>query len=189
MFIRPLIATTFSLLLTACALSPQYVEIDPDIEVRQQVVSTHVTTLDIVDRRPKSELGTRGGVYAETSFIYPSQPLPDSLRPAAIEALGKLGLATQGQSPQPVNITLYIDELSYHTDSAALQKNVTLNCRISAEIKKGTRSHQGNFNSTKMHSYLKAPNEGENRKIINEVLSETLTRVFNDTQVINFIQN
>ncbi|MEH6627871.1 MAG: YajG family lipoprotein, partial [Motiliproteus sp.] len=164
-------------------------EIDPDIKINQHINVAHTATLDIEDRRPQNPLGTRGGVYATTSFIYPSQPLEQGLRPAAIHALQQLGLTTEGLSPKPIGINLYIDELSYLAESSSLTVTVTLNCRISAEINKADRSHQGNFKSSKTYSYVKSPNEEENRKIINEILSETMTRVFNDEKLISFIQN
>ncbi len=189
MMIRNLGIALLTLLLSACALSPQYVEIDPDINVNRQIGVSHIVTLDIEDRRPQNPLGTRGGVYAKTSFIYPSQPLAQGLRPAANRALQQLGLSTEGLSPNPISITLFIDELSYQADSSSLPVKITLNCRIRAEVNKADSSHQGNFKSSATHSYVKSPSEEENRKIINEILSETMTRVFSDEKLISFIEH
>lgn len=189
MILRSLSITLLIVSLAACALSPQYVEIDPDIKISQQIDTAHITALTIYDKRPENQLGTRGGVYAQTSFIYPSQPLTESLKPAALHALQQLGLATEGLSPNPLNVSLNIDELSYTADSSTLPIKVTLNCRISIEIDKMGSIHKGNFKSSKTHSYLKSPNEEENKKIINEIVSDTMTRVLNDQKLINFVNN
>lgn len=179
-----LLALTFS----ACALSPQHVELMPSVEVTSRLPVAHIVSLSIEDQRPQNYLGTRGGVYADTSYIYPATSLQQSLRPAALQALQQLGLQTEGVSPQPILIKLVIEQLSYQMDDRALPKKVTLNTRIRAELTRGTQQHQGNFNSAKVYNFVKSPSAEQNQKIVNEILSETLTRLFNDPQLLAFLQ-
>ena len=176
------------IILTGCALSPQNVELNPTVTVTNSIPVAHVVRLSIEDQRPQEHLGTRGGVYAESSYIHPARPLEESLHPAATKALQGLGLQTDGVSPKPILVNIIIDELSYAVDNDSVPKKVTLKTRIRAQILKASREHNGQFSSTKTHSYIKLPDEEENQKIINDILSNTLTRLFNDQKLINFIQ-
>lgn len=184
----PLCAALAVLSLSGCALSPQYVDLRPDIEIKQQVNPSQVVTLSIEDNRGKAQLGTRGGVYKDTSFIYLNRPIADSLRPAAIQALNALGLDTEGQSPVPVNIKLRLDRFDYQMNDEKLPKKVALNIGIHLTATKGSGTHEGQFNSAKEYSFMRAPSDEDNEKIINEILSETLSRLFNDQRLLDFIR-
>ncbi len=184
---RMLTVGAAAVVLSACALSPQYVDVNPTIEVKKQTASPNVVQLQIEDKRPQTQLGTRGGVYKDTSYIYLNKPIAETLTPVAEKALQQLGLQTNGQSPQPYEITIRLDKLTYSINEEKLPKKVALNTSLHLSVNKGDRSHEGEFNSSKEFSYMKAPSEEENEKIINEILSETLTRLFNDPQFITFI--
>ncbi len=188
MAIRAILTAACALIISGCALSPQHVTLSPRVTVNDHIAVAHIVQLHIEDKRPQQHLGTRGGVYSETSYIYPQQSLPASLRPAAIRALQELGLQTEGLSPQPIQLTLTVEELSYRTDDSKLPKKVALSTRIHARVIKGEREHEGRFNSSKTYSFVKSPSTEENQKIINELLSETMTRLFNDPKLLNFIR-
>lgn len=172
------------LLLSACALSPQYVEIDPDIEVNSQLPVAQVVSVQVEDNRGQEALGTRGGTYSDTSFIYPSKSLSESLKPAAEQALQEMGLETQGASPMPIKLTLIVDQLSYQMNNSAVPKVVTLNTRIRATVDRGGEHYEGRYSSSKSRNFMTSPNEEANRQMVNAVLSETLTRLFNDPEIL-----
>ncbi|OMH25926.1 YajG family lipoprotein [Motiliproteus sp. MSK22-1] len=189
MLLKTSLLALLSIALTGCALSPQNVELNPTVTVTNSIPVSHVVKLNIEDRRSQNQLGTRGGVYAESSYIYPARPIEESLRPTALKALENLGLQTTGMSPSPILVNIIIDELSYTADDSSVPKKVTLKTRIRANVLKASREHNGQFNSSKTHSYIKLPSEEENQKIINDILSETLTRLFNDQKLVDFIKH
>lgn len=176
------------LLLTACALSPQYVEISPKIEVKERIMPAQVVQLSIEDNRTQQHIGTRGGVYKETSYIYLDKPVSKSLRPVAIAALQELGLDPNGVSPQPVLMNIRLDQLSYVMSDESLPKKVDLTASLHLSASKGDKNHEGRFNSAKQFSFFSAPDEEDNTEMINEILSDTLTRLFNDPKFIQFIR-
>ena len=93
MTFRASLIVVLSLLFAGCALSPQNVILTPTITITNSITAPHVVKLSIDDRRPQKHLGTRGGVYAKSSYIYLAKPLAQSLYPAAITALQKYNLA------------------------------------------------------------------------------------------------
>ncbi len=172
------------LLLTACALSPQYVDIDPDSEVNHQLPVSQVVLVQVEDNRGQEALGTRGGTYSDTSFIYPSKSLSESLTPAAEQALRELGLDTQGPSPMPIKLTLIVDQLSYQMNDSALPKVVTLTSRVRAKVDRGGEHYEGRYSSSQSRNFMTSPNDEANRQMVNAVLSDTLTRLFNDPEIL-----
>lgn len=183
-----LLVSMFALaVLNGCALSPQYVDIKPTIDVKSKVAAANIVIVNVQDRRAQAQLGTRGGVYKDTSYIYLSKPINETLQPEAKSALNRLGLQTQGASPQPIEMTIFLDKLSYSIIEEKLPKKVNLEAKLSLTVKRGNETHEGAFNSAKEFSYMKSPSEEENEKIINEILSETLSRLFNDSRFINFM--
>lgn len=187
MLSRAAVLILSAVFLGGCALSPQYVDLKPTIDVKEQELTPNIVQLSIVDKRPETKLGTRGGVYKDTSYIYLSKPIEETLTPAAQAALQKLGLQTQGLSPLPYQMTIQLDKLTYKMNDEKLPKKVSIDTSISVFLSKGDKSHQGEFSSAKEFSYMKSPNEEENQKIINEILSDTLTRLFNDNKVVSFL--
>ena len=78
--IRLFILSVPVLFLSACALSPQIIVIEPDISVQGNSVQPLVLQLEVVDGRDSPILGQRGGIYKETSHISTSENMTTTLR-------------------------------------------------------------------------------------------------------------
>jgi len=186
---RPFIAAAFALSLIGCATSPQQVHLNPQIEVNSRLAKQPAVQLTINDLRTTPSLGTRGGVYGSTNHITADRNLSDSLRPAAIKALNELGARVDAPSPFPVTLSLDIERISYQVDDgSALPIQITLDAAIRATASKEGKQFSGRYESSKRHKFVAAPSEQRNEEIINEILSETLVRVFNDPRLLTFME-
>lgn len=176
--------------LAGCAQSPQQVRLNPVISVSNILDNQPSVHLSITDKRPSQSLGTRGGIYRDTNHITLEQQLNRSLRPAAEAALTEMGVQVDQPSPMPTQLNLIVEELSYKVaDTQSLPLEITLRSRIAAVANKDGRQQASRYESTKLHKFFKAPDEATNAKIINDIVSETLTRLFNDPRLVNFIRN
>lgn len=177
-----------TLLLAGCAKSPQQVMLAPQIDTDAQLSRSPVVQFNIVDNRADPVLGTRGGVYA-TSHLTLARPLDEALRPEIERTLQALGAELNQVTPFPVRLTLYLDTLTYRTEEATTPPiNVTLHAAITAKGSSKEREYEGRWESTQKHQFLRIPSEAKNEEIINELLSETLSRMFNDPKLLRFLQ-
>ncbi|WP_421861913.1 YajG family lipoprotein [Motiliproteus sp.] len=184
-----LLGLTALLTLAGCAQSPQQVRLDPVISVNTVVENQPTVHLSITDKRPSQSLGTRGGVYRDSNHITLAQPISRSLRPTAEAALTEMGIRVDQPSPQPVQLNLIVEELSYKVaDTQTLPLEITLRAQIAAIADKNGSQQASRYESTKVHKFFKAPNEATNAEIINQIMSETLTRLFNDPRLIDFLR-
>jgi len=186
---KPLIALALAVSLIGCASSPQQVHLNPQIDVSSRLTKQPAVQLTINDLRPSPSMGTRGGVYGSTNHITADRNLSDSLRPAAIKALNELGARVDASSPFPIALSLDIEKVSYQVDqNSSLPIQITLDAAIRASASKEGKSFSGRYESSKMHKFIKAPSEQRNEEIINEILSDTLNRVFNDPRLLTFME-
>src|SRR5699024_4786598 len=75
-YLIPLVCLTF---LSACALSPQRVTLTPSVNHVEQNSIGHNQPLRVVgkDWRDNTVIGSRGGIYADTSLIRASNDVAD----------------------------------------------------------------------------------------------------------------
>jgi uncharacterized lipoprotein len=173
--------------LNGCALSPQQVTLSPIIDTPSQINRSVQVQVEVIDNRPQQSLGNRGGVYADSSHILPDRPLEESLLASSQQALYNLGLNRSNPTPFPVRLTLIVDQLSYSAEGN-LPIQVSLYVTLRAKAVKRNREHSATFETNQKHRFLKAPTPEQNERIINELLSDTLSRLFNDPALLEFIQ-
>ncbi|MDX1519862.1 MAG: hypothetical protein R3318_07025, partial [Gammaproteobacteria bacterium] len=81
--------SAFVFFITACALSPQIIVIEPDINVQGKSDWPRTLRLDVTDGRDSPIIGQRGGIYKDTSHISTSENMTATLRKSLVKALQK----------------------------------------------------------------------------------------------------
>lgn len=177
------------LTLSGCAKSPQQVRLNPEVNVDSYISNQPTVYLTITDKRPSKSLGTRGGVYRDTNNITLSKDLASTLRPVATAALNEMGVIVDDPSPRPIKLELIVETLEYKVnENQTLPIEVSLKTRISAVVDSNGKQQTTQYQSSKLHKFFTAPNTEDNSKIINDIVSETLTRLFNDPKLINLLR-
>ncbi len=185
---RLLSLSLWFLLLSGCALSPQQVLISPQVTPTQTLQGAPRVQVTVVDQRPRDIIGTRGGIYGDTSFVRPGNDLKQALASQAETALAAMGARPGPAAADSTRITLYLETLDYSVKTQGVFKDINLQCHMRAVAEQGGRRHEGRFVSNRTHRFVKAPSDAENEAIINEIISETLGRAVNDSELASFIQ-
>ncbi len=184
-----IVAVLLALLgLGGCALSPQTVDLSPQAELKATTpINRQAIQLQALDARPSVIVGSRGGVYAESSLIRTDLELPAQLRAAAAAALSLKGFDASAER-QPLSLRLYLDELSYRVPAGdyVTQVDLASTLRIVAERSDGQR-FQGRYRATEQLRVAKAPSSGRNEELLNQVISAALTRAFDDPRLYQFL--
>ncbi|HKM36351.1 MAG TPA: YajG family lipoprotein [Thiopseudomonas sp.] len=172
--------------LTGCGLSPQHLQPEPRFtgQVAKVGQGQPVTVL-VRDARSSPIIGTRGGLYANSSVISVSGAsfLP-RLQAETDAAVRMMGFTPMSQGVGNAQLTLTLTELSYKAiEKNPLSKEAKLQAVYTLEAVNGTRRYSGRYAATLTQGYASAPNEQKNNEWVSSVLGEALQRVFNDPAV------
>lgn len=178
--------TLCALTLTGCALSPQQLDPNPKLTgTINPVGQGQPVVVRVVDGRSSPALGTRGGLYPETSsIIVPADKLLPKLQAqteAAVRLLGFTPSANAYNSPQ---LTLTLAELKYQSPKEGLyvtEANIGATLRV--DVQNGGRRYNGRYGASLNQRFGMAPNEQTNTKLVSDVLSDALSRVFRDQNI------
>lgn len=180
-----LIAVT-SLTLGGCALSPQQLSPDPKLNNNFTAVGQgQPVVVRVVDGRPSPVLGTRGGLYAETSNIsVASADIVPKLQAQAEAAVRLLGFTPTPNAYNAPQLTITLAELKYQSpkDSNYVTE-ADISASFRADVQNATRRYSGRYGASLNQRFGTAPNQQTNTKLVSDVLSDALTRTFKDPTI------
>lgn len=175
-----------SLSLVGCAHSPQQLSPQPKLTTQLNPVGRgQPVVVRVVDGRPSQSLGTRGGMYPETSTISVNgNDVVPKLQAQAEAAVRLLGFTpTQGGSNAP-QLTVTLAELKYQSPKDKMYvTEATIGATFRADVANANRRYSGRYGASLDQRFGMAPNQETNTKLVSDVLSDALTRLFKDPTV------
>lgn len=180
------LAVIASVSLVGCGLSPQYLTPEPRFTGQLRAVGQgQPVVVRVSDARSTQVIGTRGGLYAQSSAItVNSQAFLPRLQAETDAAVRMLGFTPMQQGSGEAQLNLKLVELSYKAvEDGGLIKDAQLHAVYALEVQNGTQRYNGRYAANVTQGYAKAPNEQTNNKLVSKVLSEGLQRVFNDPAI------
>ncbi|MCY1285855.1 putative lipoprotein [compost metagenome] len=175
-----------SLTLGGCALSPQQLSPQPKLNTSLTAVGQgQPVVVRVVDGRPSPVLGTRGGLYAETSNIsVASADILPKLQAQAEAAVRLLGFTPTPNAYNAPQLTITLAELKYQSpkDSTYVTE-ANISAAFRADVQNATRRYSGRYGASLNQRFGSAPNQQTNTKLVGDVLSDALTRTFKDPTI------
>ena len=183
-----LAATLLALATTACARSPQVVVLSPPLSGPPGKIATPTTIeLGVRDDRSSKVIGSRGGLYAETSTITTEDDIAPGLRKLLAEKLEQQGYTVVPPgSGGEVNLDVVLQKLTYETGGSVLTE-AKVSSSIGVIATKGAETLTSRFETRHREEFATAPDEGENAELINMVLGRTLDEMLTDTELRDFM--
>ncbi|WP_160288232.1 YajG family lipoprotein [Pseudomonas sp. QL9] len=175
-----------TLALSGCALSPQ--QLNPDPQFKGQPVAVgqgQPVVVKVVDGRQSTELGTRGGLYSETSSItVRSQDVIPKLQSQAEAAVRLLGFTPSPNAYNAPTLTLTLAELKYQSPKDGLYvTEATIGATFRVDVQNSSNRYTGRYGASLDQRFGMAPNQQTNTKLVSDVLSDALDRVFKDPTI------
>ncbi|MCY1411760.1 hypothetical protein D3C76_636860 [compost metagenome] len=174
------------LALSGCALSPQQLNPQPVFKGPIAAVGQgQPVVVRVVDGRPNTSLGTRGGLYAETSAItVRSQDVIPKLQAQAEAAVRLLGFTPSPNAYNAPQLTLTLAELKYQSPKEGMYvTEADIGATFRVDVQNSVRRYSGRYGASLNQRFGMAPNEATNSKLVSDVLSDALTRVFKDPTI------
>lgn len=175
-------------LLAACAYSPQQITVRPALSVEGEAYGMGLP-LEVLaeDARANPVLGTRGGVYDQTSTISIANDLNEAIVRSARSLLAAQGFQVNSRDPERAVLRIVVDELTYDTGGEGVGHNVELLAVLRAEVVRGGESFSGRYQSRQQQRFVYAPSAERNEQLVNDVLGQTLERMFADPRLRAFL--
>jgi uncharacterized lipoprotein len=177
--------------LSGCALSPQIIEVNPDIQLTDTPAVTRPLTLglNVIDSRNSPVLGQRGGVYKDTSDISTSENMTRNLHRQITVTLKGLGynVANKGE-PSDADLAVSVTDMKYIAHSEKLLNKIEIRAGIKVSCRKNGKEFTGDYSATRKKDYVKLPSIEENEKIVNEAMAIILQSMLQDQDLISFLQ-
>jgi uncharacterized lipoprotein len=175
-----------SLSLVGCAHSPQQLSPQPKLNAQLAPVGHgQPVVVKVVDGRASQSLGTRGGMYPETSTISVNGndivPKLQAQAEAAVRLLGFTPSASASNAPQ---LTVTLAELKYQSPKEGMYvTEATIGATFRSDVQNANRRYSGRYGASLDQRFGMAPNQETNTKLVSDVLSDALTRLFKDPTV------
>lgn len=179
-----------ALLQVSCALSPQQITIKPDIDIAvAQYGRGEAINISVEDRRSSSVIGTRGGVYGDTSTIEIGNDHKAEIAYAVANGLTRWNFRPQvnAKAEDAIQFALALTELSYVPDRTVGGK-VLMKAAVAVEVKYAGRTYRGDYSANGELLYVTVPTSKKNNAEINKILNLALQKMFDDQGLINFLQ-
>jgi len=177
-------------LLAACAHSPQQLSLMPDIElVGERYGRGQVVSVVTVDERASKVVGSLGGAYPGSSTITLAEGVEENLTRVVEAHLVTQGFNTGAAQESAAQFKLIIESLKYDVPKQWLGKTVVLKAGMKVEVSFGREIYTGNYLTEQKHVLPVTPSLEKNEELVSSVVSQTLSRVFQDKKLQAFMSN
>lgn len=175
--------------LAACAYSPQQLNVQPVLTIGSGDAfgNGRPVAVSASDQRSNRVLGSLGGVYANSSTITIANDLEPAMTRAANGLLATQGFVVNSADPSAVQLNIIVENITYSTPDEGVGTTVKLHSALRAEGAKGGETFSGRYESDSERRMVSKPDAKENEKMVSELLSNTLRRMFEDQRLRAFL--
>jgi uncharacterized lipoprotein YajG len=175
--------------LGGCAYIDQNLRIDPQFTVSSEGIGNgKKIALRVIDDRDKQLIGKRGVQYMPGGKITTKQDLVDVLKGALSDGLRKKGFEPVGVNDSPLSMKGELRSLEYTTSMGLWTGgNIgTAVVKIIATDPSG-KTYERTYRSEKEIRTAFVGSQETNAKVVNEALSDTIKKVFEDKELLQFL--
>lgn len=178
------------LLVAACAYSPQQITINPVLDAAaEEFGNGRAVNVVVEDGRENKILGSRGGVYKDTSVITINNSLTEAIARTAKARLAVQGFNVNSADAPAATFKVIVDQLSYDVPEQSVGKKVQLSAILKLEATAGGETYSGRYKTNSERQTVVTPRMSQNEEMINSLLSDTLARLFADPKLKAFLSN
>jgi uncharacterized lipoprotein YajG len=187
---RFVFAVAAFVLCSACAFQKQMTVIKPEVQVVQSAVGKgHVVYVAVSDERESADIGNRGSAaFSKMATISNNQNLADVFRQAIFDGLQAEGFAPSS-SDQSANRQLKVEirALDYSTSTGFWTGGVDTKAAIKVVVTTSQGNYEHLYRAANEERVVVVPTADHNSELINKVVNDVLTQVFQDQAMIGYL--
>ncbi|GMQ75937.1 MAG: YajG family lipoprotein [Gammaproteobacteria bacterium] len=183
-----LTVTLLGLAVTSCARSPQVVTLSPALTGPPGKIAVPRTVeLSVRDDRSSKVIGSRGGLYAETSTITTEGDITAGLTELLAEKLEQQGYTVVSPgSGGEVKLSVELQKLTYEMGGSVLTE-INLSSSVGVTATRGGETLSSRYETNHRQEFATVPNEEKNSELINMVVGKTLDEMLGDKELRDFM--
>lgn len=177
-------------LVASCSGVPaQSVQLRPDVKAPSgNVGKGKPVALRVVDARADKVLGYRNADGAHTAPITVEGDLAQAVGQPLSRMLSSLGFEPSAyKEGAPRTLTVTVRELGYNAQALTVTRKVATKCTVAVRATNGPGTWEGTFPVSQEKELMMAPDENANARLINDVLSESLSLMMSDPELVQFL--
>ena len=187
---KNILVIMLSLFIVACAHSPQQVTISPVLSMEGEPYGNNRPVIvSVDDRRESKTIGSRGGMYSETSVITIKNDLSQAVLAAAKGRLAVQGFDVNSTNAEATNMVVVIDDISFEPLNSAIGNVIEVQVVFLAELQSRDEKFTSSYTSKSNRKTVMAPNEEDNSELLTGLVSKTMDRMFADPKLQAFLSN
>jgi uncharacterized lipoprotein len=187
-FAGVLAASLVVVLAAGCAQSPQRINVQPVLSISGDAHgSGRPVIVSSTDQRPSKVLGSLGGVYGQTATITIGNSIEDALTRAANGLLASQGYVVNSPDSSAAQLNIVVETIKYEPIEQPVGTAIKLTAVLRAEVTKQGETFTGRYQSESERRSVARPDAEDNEKYVNDLLSDTLVRMFADNRLRDFL--
>lgn len=182
-----LVPVLFLSLLSACALSPQQVSLTPEVTVsaQQNIGRNHPVQVRGKDLRESDVVGSRGGIYADTSLIRTQGGVAKKLASLVRGNLQSRGFNSFNAAATAPQLVIELTKLQYLPASGYLVNRVEVAASLQARVMTaGGEIFKQIYNSEITFKQPITPTAAKNQEMLDQVLTRCINQLLADPQLL-----
>ena len=166
-----------ALLITACAQSPQAIKVAPEFPAPTQANgSDSPVHIRVSDKRVNKVLGSRGGIYRDTSVITLANDLSLPVEKALSSYMAAMGYDVDSLNPNTTDLHVIFTSLVYdHPKEGGVGHDMDMLATVEVEARRGNEHYEGRYRVKRNQKFFNAPSNSHNSKMVNELVVEVLS--------------
>jgi len=186
---RLLSAVLLTTTLSACALSPQAIDVVPKPQVTSRNIGNNTpVAISTSDQRARPEFGTRGGIYGATSLLRADNDMSGAITLAVRQGLQQQGFNAYNPSAGAATLEVRVIEFSYVPEEGSVVNRVEVQTELHA-LAHNDRGDEfrGVYRAGNTYEQPLTPSAKRNKMMLNEVLDRALVKLLADDQLLHFL--
>lgn len=185
--VRRFVLLMLAALIAACAQSPQRLNVNPTLTLPGDTNGNgRAIIVSASDQRANKVLGSLGGVYKSTANVTIGNDIEQALTRAANGLLAAQGYVVNSPDPSALHLNIVVENLVYQAAEQPVGSDVKMTAVLRADVSKGGENFSGRYQSESQHRGVARPDPDDNEKWLNELLADTLQRMFTDNRLREF---
>ena len=188
MFKKNLLAILVIFGISGCVFEAQQVYLNPKVNISEKNIGHNSKIfLKVIDDRDTTTIGHKGSYEGKHAQITSKNSLPVALKQEIVRGLKTYKFKITNNSSNNKKLTVEIRDLEYTTSSGFSSGGVHIKSYIQVIAQNNGRRIEKRYRTEKTKSVQIAPNDTTNEKWINETLTETITKLFQDRELMNLL--
>nr|WP_010132294.1 YajG family lipoprotein [Microbulbifer agarilyticus] len=183
-----ILATGFAVMLGGCAHSPVQVEIKPQVSVAPDNIGAGYTlSARGANQLGNDGLGSLGGIYSDSSNVTLANNIDRAIADALYQGFEAWSFRTV-EGGGDVQVVATLTDLRYTSPNKLYTTKVDSGAAIQLQVTVKGATFFGNYSTSGKDRNLIKPSKEEVQATINQLLSATLQRAFEDEKLKSFLR-